>query len=437
MKRIAIAAGLVFFAGCGGASRHVKMDAAYAPPPEEPMPAQAPAGEMSAGSVDYDYSPEGRTEYRFNDDVVESQLIADERPSKKSRSEERFEPPASVSTSDGFGATTASAASTPPPPSPPPAAGNGKIDTKNEPMIIYSGYLQLRIKRLIEAQDQIQEVVEKRGGYIDSLTNTTVVVRIPGNDFEAVMDELAALGDLLNRWVRAEDVTDQFTDLRARLEVALKSRERLLRLLDKTENVAERLRILQEIKRLSEQIDTIDSSLAAIRNLVDYFTITIDLVPILENERVDTGLSPFAWVRALTPHLQSLSEGQKAFVVKLPRGFVLFDKEDAFRAQSADTSVIRAATVENEPLGDEAFWIDAVDFEMTTRQEKIVQNGKAGRFVFRLYENDDVTSRFYLVALTTVQDRIYVIEAFFPNAAAKDTHLNGVIDMLKSAEVKP
>jgi hypothetical protein len=431
MKKITIAAGLFLLAGCGAASKNTTMDAAYAesPAPSEPTPAQdappPPAGEMtSVDSGSFNYESSNGEKYQFDYDV--------DRPAKTSESAER--PMASVPlTSIGTPGNSASTTESPPP----LPIENGKVDTKNDPMIIYSGYLQLRVRRLIEAQDQIQSVVEKRGGYIDSLTKTTIVVRIPGIDFESMMTELAGLGELLSRWVRAQDVTLQFTDLRARLDVAEKSRERLLKLLDKVDDVAERLRILQEIKRLSEQIDTIDSSLAAIRNLVDYFTITIDLVPILEADRMDTGLSPFAWIRELRPHLQTMTEGKKAFAIKLPKGFVLFEKEEAYLAQSADTSVIRAASLTNEPKGDNAFWIDAVDFEMTTRQEKIEKSGTEGKFVYRLYENDDVTPRFYLVALTVLEDKIYVIEVFFPNADAKDAHFNSVIEMLKTAEVKP
>lgn len=310
------------------------------------------------------------------------------------------------------------------------------VQPQDDPMIVYSGYLQLRVKRLLDAVDQITTLVEKRGGYIDSLTASAVVVRIPGKDFEEAMKALSAVGDLLDRWVRAQDVTEQFTDLKGRLTVAEEARERLLKLLAKVENVSERLRILQEIKRLSEMIDTIDSSLAAIRNLVDYFTITLDLVPVLAVERVDTGLSPFEWIRSLKPHVQSLYEGKDAITVKLPRGFVLFDDEDHFRAQAADTSVIRAATVVNEPLGDNRFWADAVDFEMTTRQEKIIESAQAGKLTYRVYENDDVTPRFYLVAILAGPEKITVIEVFYPNKEAYRRHHAGVVEALETVEVK-
>lgn len=304
-----------------------------------------------------------------------------------------------------------------------------------KPMVIYTGYLQLRVKQLLAAVDEITHIVDEQGGYIDSLTQTVVVVRIPGKDFEAAMAALAAIGDLLNRRVQAQDVTQQFTDLITRRDVAKEARERLLRLLETEEEPRERLRILKEIKRLSEQIDTIESTLSAIQNLVDYFTITIELVPVLAVDRVDTGLSPFDWVRELKPHVETLYDGKDDITILLPKGFVLFDEDESYRAQAADTTVIRAAKVENEPKGDNRFWIDAIDFEMISRQEKIKEKGEAGPVTYRLYENDDVAPRFYLVAVKVTEKDIYVIEVFYPNADAFERHHESVIQALETVEV--
>ena len=326
-------------------------------------------------------------------------------------------------------------ASSPSPPQTAHPADQPDANTASEPMVIYTGFLRLRVKQLLTAVDEITRIVDEQGGYIDSLTRTVVVVRIPGKDFEAAMETLAAVGDLLNRRVQAQDVTRRFTDLISRRDVAEEARGRLLRLLEAEQEPRERLRILREIKRLSEQIDTIESTLAAIRNLVDYFTITIELVPVLAVERVDTGLSPFAWVRSLKPHLDTLHEGKDDISMSLPKGFVLFDEDDSYRAQAADTSIIRAGKIENEPKGDNRFWSDAVDFEMTSRQETVKEKGEAGALTYRLYENDDVTPRFYLVAVRVTIDDIYVIEVFYPNAEAYERHHKAVLRALETVEV--
>jgi hypothetical protein len=92
--------------------------------------------------------------------------------------------------------------------------------------------------------------------------------------------------------------------------------------------------------------------------------------------------------------------------------------------------------VDNEPRGDNRFWADAIDFEMTTRQEKIVESAEAGKLTCRVYENDDVTPRFYLVALLTIVEKIYIIEVFYPNEDAYKRHHAAVVKALETVEVK-
>jgi hypothetical protein len=162
--------------------------------------------------------------------------------------------------------------------------------------------------------------------------------------------------------------------------------------------------------------------LATLQNLVDFFTITIELVPVLENSRTTPYQSPFEWIRDLSPHSATLFGGKDAFSISAPRGFVVFDDEDEFRAQSADTTLLRVARLDNEPLADGTFWARAVSHEMEARGERNVQQGKKGVVTFQVWVNDDVKPRYYLVGLVTQQDDLFVIEAFFPNEASYERH---------------
>jgi hypothetical protein len=292
--------------------------------------------------------------------------------------------------------------------------------------VVYFGYLKLRVKRLLDAVDEITKSTEKAGGYVESLGARTIVLRIPAKDFEAVMDTFARVGDVLDRRVKAMDVTAQITDLGARLGVAREARARLLALLEKTADVQERLKILQETKRLTEQIESIESTLSTLQSLVDFYTITIDLVPIVEAGRTAPHRSPFRWVRALTAHQPTLEDGRTEVAMTVPEGFVLFDKDDLWRAQAADTSQVRAARVDNEPAGDNVYWCDAVAFEMDGRDEETVEAGTEGPLSFRVYRNKDVRPRYYLVAVAARGDRLWVVEAFFPNEDAYKMHREAV-----------
>jgi hypothetical protein len=303
-------------------------------------------------------------------------------------------------------------------------------------VVIYTGYLNLRVKRVLDAVDEITGITSDKGGYVESLSSNVIVVRIPAVDFESVMAEFAALGDVLEKEVNAMDVSDRYTDLNARLTIAREAKERLLKLLEKVTQVKERLSILQEIKRLSEKIESIAATLSAIENLADYFTITLELTPVVQNSYSQIHRSPFDWVKSLVPQKTTLFGGIRHCKIDLPDEFVLFDKEKDFRAQAADTTVIRGGVVKNDPAGDNRFWQDAVAFEMEGRGEIAVEFATIGSVAYSVYRNDDIKPRYYLVGLLVKDKKIYVFEVFYPHEQAFKTHNAAIVKSFKTAEVR-
>ncbi|MBI5611256.1 MAG: DUF4349 domain-containing protein, partial [Deltaproteobacteria bacterium] len=265
--------------------------------------------------------------------------------------------------------------------------GEKKVE---QPLVVYFGYLRLRVRRQIEAFDEVTKLAQAAGGYVQTLSGRTVVVRVPATDFDAAMARFAAVGEILDRRVKAVDVSKQFTDVESRLQVASQARARLLQLLERVKTTEERLQILEEIKRLTEAIETAESTLAALRNLADYFTITIDVEPVVQDGAGEVHRSPFGWVRHLTAHLVTLTEGKKSIAMTMPQGFVLFAEDPVFRAQAADTSLLRVGRVANEPKGDANFWSLAVHHEMEGRDEELVEQKTVGGLQVRVYRNKDV-----------------------------------------------
>lgn len=317
-------------------------------------------------------------------------------------------------------------------------AGGYELEGKRAtaPAVVYTGYLKLQVRRLMDALDAITALTEKRGGYVESMTQTTIVVRVPGTDFEAMVEQFGKLGELLERQVKAVDVSQQFTDLGARLAVAREARIRLLALLERTRDVQERLQLVQEIKRLSEQIEGIDSTLATLKNLVEFFTVTIDLEPLVSETARVTERSPFPWISRLSAATTTLTDGLGDFELTLPPDFVLFDEDKQYRAQAADTAIIRVARIDNEPRGDATFWSDAVQREMQGRGDKLVENKTAGGVAYRLYRNDDLKPRYYLVGVAVAAADLFVIEAFLPNEDSYKRHHAAISQSLTTFRAK-
>ncbi len=415
MKRLLLA--FLLLANCGASSRYAARDYDYSPrsaavhseAPAEPS-LMTPAPSPPARASDDGYYADEQAEY------------AGAGPSHESSSGARSgrSAPASQVSQNAPEATPPAAEK------PQPAA----------PRVVYQGYLKLRVKRLLDALDTVVRLTEKARGYVQSMTATVIVVRIPADDFEAVMGTFAEVGEVLSRRVQAFDVTAQFLDLEARLAVAKEARARLLALLESVQDVQERLRILQEVKRLTEQIESAESTLATLQNLVDYFTITLELVPVVTSTAAAVHRSPFAWVRTLTPHLHTLARGKDDVTLNLPLGFVLFARDTVYRAQAADTTTLRIGYADNEPAGDNAFWAAAVHHELEGRDEESVASGEAGRLSYRVYRSKDVRPRYYLVAVAALGKRVWVVETFFPDEAAYQTHGPNVLKALESFQAR-
>lgn len=307
-----------------------------------------------------------------------------------------------------------------------------------QPMIVYSAYLKLRVRRELEAVDQLTAMAKASGGYVQSVSGAVVVLRVPAGDFDQVLQHISSVGELLDRRIQAADVGRQYLDTEARLHVAVQARQRLLALLEKVRNHDERLRVLEQIKRLTETIEVAEASLAAMRHMVEYFTLTVELQAMVSS--TTTGIphrSPFAWIRALNPYAQTLSGPRTLVSLRAPQGFVLFDQQEQWRAQAADTSVLRAGRVANEPQGDAAFWSAAIHHELDGRDEELVDQRSLGRVHLRVYRNKDLRPRYFVVAVTVVDHAVWVVEGLLPDEAAWTRHRDALLQSIATLEVQP
>ncbi|MEO0605317.1 MAG: DUF4349 domain-containing protein [Myxococcota bacterium] len=166
-----------------------------------------------------------------------------------------------------------------PPAPPPPAATLEPVTPAPERMVHYNGYARMRSTRPRETLDAIAKLATDAEGRVDRLTDTQATIRVPEARFDEVWLAVLELGDVLVKRVRADDVTDQFraTDLRVR--TLREMQKRLVRLLSRARSEEEKLALLQEITRVTEELDRTESQLRALRDLAEMSEISVDVVP--------------------------------------------------------------------------------------------------------------------------------------------------------------
>jgi hypothetical protein len=113
------------------------------------------------------------------------------------------------------------------------------------------------------------------GGYVRASSSEALTMMVPSARLEEVMDELATLGQVERREVRAQDVTQEQADLQLRLENLRKARARYLELLDRATSVAETLAVEKELERITLEIERVQAALERVKHLVQLATLDV------------------------------------------------------------------------------------------------------------------------------------------------------------------
>jgi len=279
---------------------------------------------------------------------------------------------------------------------------------------IYSGYSRLMVNDVEEQKENISRIAEESGGYVESIYESTIIIRIPAENFDTIFSAILKLGEIINKSIETYDVTEYFRDLSVRLEIAEKTRTRLYVLLEKTDDVKERLRILREIKRLTEQIERIKLTLDLLERQIALSRITVELIPRLPVEEQDRRSIPFYWIANLKPLYPSLGELKGKIDFELSDDFAVFTDERIFRAESPDGIRVRVSSTENQPEGDSIFWQQALSYHLgkfyRETDELECEDVQAV-----LFFSKDRKPYYYLVGVVAEEKTLLVIEVFFPD----------------------
>jgi hypothetical protein len=300
---------------------------------------------------------------------------------------------------------------------------------------IYSGWCRLVVDELEQAKKELEELAVASGGYVEAVNGATVSLRVPAGRFQEIFAAVQKLGEVTGKAIETYDVTDALRDQETRLRLSERARERLYQLLEKTSDVQQRLAILREIRRLTEEIEQVRVSLELLKNQIALSRITVELQPRRpEGEARPAGI-PFPWVAALKPLYPSLPKSAGKAVPKLSDDFAVFAQEKRFRAESPEGTRVRIGTTGNVPRGDESFWQKALLYHLGPRYRK-AEAQEQGAFRGALFTSKDAKPYSYLVAVRVKGDLLYVFEAFFPDPDALERRLGTVQEALRGLVIQ-
>ena len=307
-----------------------------------------------------------------------------------------------------------------------PEPGESETSEPLARLRVYSADLELSVASVAESRAAIIGMVEGAGGYVESSRADALVVRVPAAKFDAILATIETVGEVRSRAVSTADVTDQFFDIERRLRISESSRERLLRLLEETEDPEERVLILRDIRRLTEEIELLRSSLESLDQLIRFSRITITLISRIELSRIGRQEIPFWWIAALEPLGSTTWPAAADIDITPDETFAVFRTGRQLFAEAADGTQLRGGAVANEPRGSSEFWQAALAYHLAPYYRS-VERIEAGGYRGVVLESKDAAPFYYLILVQPRGDEIVVAEAFIPNEEARDSRLATIL----------
>ena len=166
------------------------------------------------------------------------------------------------------------------PPPPPPEQGGPHKPAAEAPrparLMIYTAQLAVIVPAVDVAVEAFVKRTTEIGGYLQGRSDGIVTVRVPASHFFPVIDELRRSGVVTQENIQAQDVTREVFDTELRLQTAEESRKRLLKILETAAKTEDILRIEQEVRRLTEEIELLKGQLRHLRDQVAFSTLAVN-----------------------------------------------------------------------------------------------------------------------------------------------------------------
>jgi hypothetical protein len=193
-----------------------------------------------------------------------------------------------------------------------------------ERLIIRTGNISMVVEDTRATQATIEEMVagmagegafvvssDEYGGTEGTQPHVTMSIRVPAVHFDRVMDRLAELAVEVNsRNESAEDVTEEYVDLEARLESLETARQRLLQIMEEARSTKDLLEAEQQLTQREAEIESIKGRMQYLEESARLSSIWIELQPYLLSQPVGEQWRPVETARRA---VETLVDGLQGF----------------------------------------------------------------------------------------------------------------------------
>jgi putative hemolysin len=155
--------------------------------------------------------------------------------------------------------------------------------------LILTAKIDMRSKDPWATSDRAQAIASGLGGDVLNLTQSgsgdtrsaSLTIRVPSSRFADALQQLRTLdGEVQTSGVSAQDVTDQFVDLQARLAAKQAEEQRYLAILNRANTIDEILKVDASLSNVRTQVEQLTGQINSIKQRTDYSTISMSIATI-------------------------------------------------------------------------------------------------------------------------------------------------------------
>ena len=150
-----------------------------------------------------------------------------------------------------------------------------------ERKLIRTGNVSLEVQSLSDAEEKIAAWAKSLGGYVTNANTWEMgagfTVRVPSSRFDQAMAQAGNFGRITNRSVNSQDVSDNYYDMKSRLETKYILRDKLTSYLSQAKDIKDLLEIERQLNQVIEDIESTESRFKRLSGQIDYSTIYINM----------------------------------------------------------------------------------------------------------------------------------------------------------------
>jgi len=167
------------------------------------------------------------------------------------------------------------------------SSGNTGTGAGVDRKIVRTGTLTLQVKDIGKAQDEVTAIASQMNGFVvssnqraddDEDPRGSISIRVPAERFNEALQKIKAISvKVVYENTNSQDVTEQYTDLKAQLKNYEATEAQYLELMKKAENVKDILEVQRELSNVRGNIERVKGRIQYIDRTSDMSLIEVTL----------------------------------------------------------------------------------------------------------------------------------------------------------------